>query len=154
MFMDMSVTAYCIIVVTYDFCSQFFRLLFQDYLYQMHFLSSISLESSFCCRTKSPKKFWASRAWKEIVNINCAHYTSVTFYDKKRSCKHSLCCNRVNVIYFVFDCKKASIYLKVIYSSKESEAIYVVCIYYTLSHSYICFKQICNCCCIIESGIK
>ena len=91
----------------------------------------------FCCLTKSPEKFSATRASKEIVNINCAHYTSVTFYDKKRSCKHSLCCNRVNVIYFVFDCKKASIYLKVIYSCKESLAIYVVCIYYTKPLVYL-----------------
>ena len=108
----------------------------QDYHFQMHFLSSI-LANLFCCHTKSPEKFSATRASKEIVNINCAHYTSVTFYDKKRSCKHSLCCNRVNVIYFVFDCKKASIYLKVIYSCKESLAIYVVCIYYTKPLVYL-----------------
>ena len=91
----------------------------------------------FFVAQKSRENFWASRPWKEIVNINCAHYTSVTFYDKKRSCKHSLCCNRVNVIYFVFDCKKASIYLKVIYSCKESLAIYVVCIYYTKPLVYL-----------------
>ena len=91
----------------------------------------------FFCRTKIPRKVLSKQAMEKIVNINCAHYTSVTFYDKKRSCKHSLCCNRVNVIYFVFDCKKASIYLKVIYSSKESLAIYVVCIYYTKPLVYL-----------------
>ena len=121
------------IVGTWDFHSHSSHLLFQDYLFQMHFLSAIS----FFVAQKSRENFWASRPWKEIVNINCAHYTSVTFYDKKRSCKHSLCCNWVNVIYFVFDCKKASIYLKVIYSCKESLAIYVVCIYYTKPLIYL-----------------
>ena len=137
MSIDMSVTSYCIIVVTYDIRSHFLICFFKIIYSKCTFLSSISLESSFCCSTKSLEKFRTSRAWKEIVNINCAHYTSVTFYDKKRSCKHSLCCNWVNVIYFVFDCKKASIYLKVIYSCKESLAIYVVCIYYTKPLVYL-----------------
>ena len=108
------------------------RLSLPNALFIIHFMRI------FFVVTQNPQqKFSANRASKEIVNINCAHYTSVTFYDKKRSCKHSLCCNRVNVIYFVFDCKKASIYLKVIYSCKESLAIYVVCIYYTKPLVYL-----------------
>ena len=123
MSINMSASAYCIITSS---SFPFHHSL--DYLFRMHFLSSITLE---CFCPAIPK------VQSRTVNINCAHYTSVTFYDKKRSCKHSLCCNRVNVIYFVFDCKKASIYLKVIYSSKESLAIYVVCIYYTKPLVYL-----------------
>ena len=112
----------------------FFKIIFRKCTFYSHYIK----RSSFLLSQKSPAKvFYKARHEKEIVNINCAHYTSVTFYDKKRSCKHSLCCNRVNVIYFVFDCKKASIYLKVIYSSKESLAIYVVCIYYTKPLVYL-----------------
>ena len=112
----------------------FFNIIFRKCTFYAHFISNFL----FLLSQKSPAKVFTKTGHKkEIVNINCAHYTSVTFYDKKRSCKHSLCCNRVNVIYFVFDCKKASIYLKVIYSCKESLAIYVVCMYYTKPLVYL-----------------